>query len=68
MEHKTTVEDYSLDQYMRDSIALRKKLGFVGKSMTPEQERIYGEAQREMWLEKHPNAVGGGPPRPKPKE
>jgi len=55
-------------QDMRESIALRKELGIVGNKMTTEQEKLYLDAKRKLWLKKHPNALSGGPePRPEPK-
>ena len=47
-------------QDMRDSIALRKELGIIGNKMTAEQEKLYCDAKRKLWLEKHPNAISGG--------
>jgi len=67
MERQTQVEIDDMEQFRRDSVALRRKLGIPGGRLTEEQRKIYSDAQREMWLAKHPNAVGG-PPRPKPKK
>jgi len=55
-------------QEMRESIALRKELGIVGNKMTTAQEKLYLDAKRKLWLEKHPHALSGGPePSPEPK-
>ena len=43
------VED-DFDRYHRESAMLRVKLGFVGNRRTPEQEKLYREEQRKLWL------------------
>jgi len=68
MVRQAQVEIDDMEQFRCDSVALRRKLGISGGRLTEEQQRIYLDAQREMWLAKHPNAMCGGPPRPKPKE
>ena len=56
-----------IQQDMRDSYALRQKLGIVGNKFTAEQAKAYMNAKRELWLERHPGAISGGPePRPIP--
>jgi hypothetical protein len=50
MEQQTRTTYYSLEQYRRDSMALRQKLGIVGNKMTEEQKKTYLKEQRELWL------------------
>jgi hypothetical protein len=54
-----------VEQYRRDCVALRQKLGIVGNRFTPEQKEAYLEAQRVLLLKLHPGAISGGPPRRK---
>jgi hypothetical protein len=46
----TPPEIDSMEQYRRESIALRIKLGITSNRLTPEQEKIYREEQRKIWL------------------
>ena len=43
----------SLEQMRLESVALRRKLGLPGGRLTEEQQRIYLEAKRELWLAKN---------------
>ncbi|MCL2005003.1 MAG: hypothetical protein FWG73_02455 [Planctomycetaceae bacterium] len=44
-----SVEDDD-ERYRLGSVALRRKLGIVGNVFTNEQEKIYREEQRKLWL------------------
>ena len=44
-----TVGDDS-EKYRLGSAMLRRKLGFTSNRLTPEQEKLYREEQRKLWL------------------
>ena len=65
MQQNTSTVGYGLDQYRRDCIALRIKLGITSNRMTEEQWEICQEAENKLWFEKFPKSISGGPePRP----
>ena len=69
MKRKTLrKKSYGLDQFTDDCVTLRRKLGIPGGALTKEQEEIYLKAKDELWRDKFPHTLSGGPePRPKPK-
>jgi len=68
MQQNTSTADYGLDQYRRDCMAMRIKLGITSNRMTEEQRKICQEAENKLWYEKFPKSISGGPmPRPEPK-
>jgi hypothetical protein len=54
MERQTPImEDYSLEQFARDCVALRRELGLTSNRMTKEQEKTYLDARTKLWRAKN---------------
>jgi len=51
MKRQTPIVRDSLEQMRLDCVALRRKLGLPGGQLTEEQQKIYLEAKRELWLD-----------------